>query len=236
MKTRALIAAIVGLMLYLAAGPAAAQVTWEVGFKGGVDLGKLTGDTGFSASFTDGFNTLDFDGDISDFRTGFAGGGFATARISDAFGIRFEVLYAQKGGKGSVNMTFNGTPAGTADITFKLDYVEIPVLAVGSFPAGNSARMNVFGGPSIAFKTGAKVKTEFQGQSDEQDAGDTTETTDFGFAAGAGVAIAASPTMSLVIDGRYTFGLSKVFKSGEDLKNGGLALMAGLSFPLGGGS
>ena len=186
MKARVLVIALVGILVCLSGRPAAAQVRWEAGFKGGVGLGKLTGDTGFSVSFTDGVDTFAFSGDISDYRTGFVGGGFATGNFSDAFGIRLEVLYAQKGGTGSVVVTFNGAPAGSADITFKLDYLEIPILGVASFPAGSATKMNVLGGPVVAFNTSAKLKAESQGQSNEQDISDV-ESTDFGFAVGAGV-------------------------------------------------
>jgi opacity protein-like surface antigen len=236
MNARVVVATVIGLLLCLTAGLSAAQPTWEIGVKGGVGLAKLTGDTGLNASFTDGVDTIDLTGDIGDSRTGFTGGGFAAAQFSEAFGLRLEVLYAQKGGKGPLNVAFNGNPAGTADVTFKLDYIELPILAVGTFPAGSGSRVNVFGGPTIAFNTGSNIKTEAQGQSDEQDIGDTVEGTDFGFAAGAGLKFAATPKMNIVVDGRYTFGFSKIPTTGEDIKNGGMSFMAGLSFPLGGSS
>ena len=236
MRTRSLVAAVVGL-LCLSAGTAAAQLTWEAGFRGGLGLGKIRGDTGFSESSSDGSgNTIDVTGDIKDFRIAFGAGAFVTAKINDSFGVRLEALYVQKGGKGPVDVYFNGTLAGTADITFKLDYVELPLLAVASFPAGTSAKVNLFGGPAVAVKTGANLRAEAQGQSDETDIGDTIESTDFGFAVGAGVAIVASPRLNILIDGRATLGLSKVPTTGEDIKNTNLLFTAGLSFPLGGGS
>jgi opacity protein-like surface antigen len=233
MKGRVFAVAIVALLGCTFAGTALAQVVWEGGFKGGVSGTSLKGATDFFASVTDGVNTLDLSGDIGDSRTGFAGGGFATAHFSDVFALRLELLYTQKGGTGPVNVMFNGSPAGTADVTFKADYIEIPVLAVASLPTAGKTKVNVFGGPSIGFKTGAKVKVEFQGESDEQDNSDGMESTDFGFAAGAGLSFATSPRVHLVADGRYTFGLSKVFTSGEDIKNGGYAFMAGISFTSG---
>jgi len=236
MSKRSIAFAMVGIMVCLTAGPVAAQVKWNAGFKGGVGLAKITGDTGFSDSISDGVNTLDFFGDFGDKRTGLTGGGFVTADVNESFGIRLELLYAQKGGTGKLNVNLNGIPAGTADMTFKLDYFEIPALLVGTFPTSGGTKFNVFGGPVLAFNTGAKFKLEFQGQSDEQDIGDSVESTDFGLAIGAGVKIPASPGVGIVIDGRYTLGLSKFPKTGEDNKNSDLVFMAGLSFPLGGAS
>lgn len=234
MMKRSLLVVLAGLLMCLTAGPVAAQVTWEAGFKVGLGLGKLRGDTGFSETLIDGGSTIVLSGDIGDFRTAFTGGAFANAMFTDAFGVRLEVLYAQRGGKGPVSLTIDGNPAGTVDVTFKHDYIEIPIMAVGSFPAGSKARLNVFGGPAVAFNTGAKVRVEAQGVSDETDNSDTVESTDFGIAAGAGISIAASASANIVIDGRYTLGLSKVPTTGEDLKNSSLAFMAGVSFPLGG--
>lgn len=236
MKGRALVVAVAGLLVCLSAGSAAAQVTWEAGFKGGLGLGKLRGDTQVAEVVDPGPPVIALSGDLKDFRTGFAGGAFATAKITEAFGIRIEALYAQRGGKGTVTVTQDGSPVGTANITFKLDYFEVPMLAVGTFPAGVKAKVNVFGGPAVAFKARGKVRAEAAGVSDEQDIGDSVESTDFGIAAGAGVSFAASEGTNLVIDGRYTLGLSKVDKGGTDLKNSGLSFLAGFSFPLGGGS
>lgn len=232
MNARTVLTAALVLLMGVSATAASAQLTWEAGFKGGLGLGKLRGDTGFSESFSDGTNTVDITGDISDFRTGFAGGGFLTARINDSFGIRLEALFTQRGGTGPLDVAVNGSPAGTADVTFKLDYFEIPLLAVGSFPAGARSKFNLFGGPAVAFKTSANLRVEAQGVADEQDIGDTVESTDFGFTAGAGVSIAATERVSFVIDGRYTLGLSKIPNTGEDLKNNNLVFMAGISFPL----
>jgi opacity protein-like surface antigen len=235
MKGRVFAVAIVALLGCTCTGPALAQVTWEAGFKGGVSAFSFKGSTRFFESLTDGVNTFDFSGDISDVRTGFAGGAFASAGITDAFGVRLELLYAQKGAKGTLDLAVNGSPAGTANITYKVDYIEIPILAVGSIPAGGETKVNFFGGPAVAFRTSAKVKAEVEGQSDEQDISEGLESSDFGFAAGAGLETAASSRVHVVMDARYTFGLSQVFKSGDDIKNGGFTFMAGIAFPLGGG-
>lgn len=236
MKRLGRIVSVGSLLSCLAVAPVAAGVTWEAGFKGGLGLGKLSGDTGINDVITDGGVTVIFSGDIGDPRTGFSGGGFANARISDAFGIRLEVLYAQKGGKGPVDVTVDGTPAGTADITFKVNYVEIPLLAVGSFPVGARAMVDVFGGPTVAFKAGAKLRAEVQGQGDETDIGSDIKGTDFGIAAGAGIRLFASQRMSIVLEGRHTLGLVNILDAagGPSLKNRALAFTAGIAFPLGG--
>jgi opacity protein-like surface antigen len=235
MRARSIALAAAGIVC-LIAGPVAAQTKWSGGIKGGVSLAKIGGDTGFSDSFTDGVDVIDLFGDVGDTRTGFIGGGFVTADVNEKFGFRVELLYAQKGGAGTLNVNLNGVPAGTADLTFKLDYFEVPVLLVGTIPTQGSTKLSVFGGPTIAFNTGSKLKFDVQGQANEQDIGDTVESTDFGLALGAGVSFPASARARIVIDGRYTLGFSKFPNTGEDLKNRDIVFMAGFSFPLGGGS
>src|SRR5262245_46347112 len=235
MKRRVSVVAVGSLMLCLIAQSVVAA-TWEAGFKGGIALPKLNGDTGISASFTDGVDNFDVTGDVKDSRTAFAGGGFATAKVNEQFSVRIEALYAQKGGKGPLDVFVNGFFAGTADVSIQLSYIEIPVLFVGSFPAGAKTKIDLFAGPAVGFKTGADLKIEAQGVSDKTDFSDQVKSTDFGMTIGAGTRLPASEKVGIVIDGRYSFGLSSIAEdSGVSIKNQGFVFMAGLSFPLGGG-
>lgn len=234
MNARAVVLMIGCLLCGLAAAPAAAEVSWEGGLRGGLGLGKMRGDTRISDSQSDGVTTVTVTGDISGWRTGFAGGTFVGARLSDAFALRLEILYAQKGGDGPVDVFVDGTPAGTATLAFKLDYVEFPLLAVWSVPAGTRATLDVFGGPALGFKSAAKLRIDVMGISEEADIKDTVKGTDVGLSFGAGVRILASETVNLLLDGRFTLGLSD-FPEGTgapSLKNDALAFTAGLSFPL----
>jgi hypothetical protein len=115
------------LMLVTISTVVSAQVSWSGGIKAGINLAKVNG------SDATGFD---------EFRTGFVGGGFLTAHVSEGFGVQFEGLYSQKGGKASES---------SAEATLKLDYIEIPVLAMGRFPAGKKAILNIYGGPTFGF-------------------------------------------------------------------------------------
>lgn len=239
MRCRLLLASTLLFLAASFAGTSSAQVQWQLGFKGGLNLGKVTGDTEFSDSFTDpGVGEVEFDGDIDGFRKGFVGGAFATAQVNPRFGVRVEALYAQKGGKGEFDVTVDGSPFGTGDAGYKFDYFEIPILAVGSFPMGETTSFDIFAGPAIAFNMGADGVVELEGEEAEEDFSDEVKGTDFGIAFGAGVTISANETMNVVIDGRYTLGLSEVPEDGDglSLKNQSLAFMAGLSFAIGQGS
>ena len=98
--------------------------------------------------------------------------------------------------------------------------------------------IDVFGGIALAFNTSAKVTTEFMGESPEDDIKDETKSTDFGIPIGVGITIPAGEKINVVIDGRYTFGLTKIpdVSPSLDLKNAGFAFLVGISFPVGGSS
>ena len=122
---------------------------------------------------------------------------------------------------------------------FKLDYFEFPLLAVGSFPAGEKVRIDLFGGPTLAFNTSAKIRLEFLGEEEDDDIKSDTKSTDFGVAVGAGLTILAGESVNVVLDGRYTIGLTNwvdVENATDEIKNNSLAFMAGLSFPIGQGA
>lgn len=113
-------------------------------------------------------------------------------------GLQVEALYSQKGVKFSEE--------GFED-TISLDYFEIPLL--GNFTAASNDRMSfhVLAGPSFAFNTRAKAKSEFEGEESEEDIDDEVKAADVGFIIGAAVR-----TGQLVFDARYNFGLMNILE------------------------
>jgi hypothetical protein len=97
---------------------------------------------------------------LGDFKPGFVGGGYATAHLNPGFGIRLEALYANKGSAGENSGTLYGAVistevSGANRLTIK--YLEIPVLAVFSFPTGVHRGYDLFAGPAMAFRTKAQL-------------------------------------------------------------------------------
>jgi hypothetical protein len=213
-----------------------AQMTWEFGLKAGVSAAKLTGDDTKMEFVEDADNY--YEGDISDMKIGFVGGGYGTLHVNKSFGVRLEALYFQKGGKG----TAEGADAGfewTADETYTLDYFELPLLAVFSIPAGTSGLFDIFAGPAVAFNVTAKQKSEWTGMgdsgTDEADLEDI-KGTDFGGVLGVGFTLMMD-SMNLFADARWEMGFSSIVDVDEedvDIKNQAFAFMIGVGFPLGG--
>ena len=161
-------------------------------------------------------------------RSAFMGGGFLAYPINARLGVRGEVLYAQKGAEGDF-LTDDGD---IHTALYKLDYVDIPVLFTGDFPAGSSQfTFNVFAGPSFNFNVKHEAAVEEHGTLDLP----SVKSFEFGAVVGAGVAYALEK-FSLVGDVRYSMGVASlsddVNGQSVDLKNHGVGVMGGISFPI----
>lgn len=204
------VVAIVAAFMF-AVSPVAAEMEMEVGAMGGVNIADITGDDA---------------GDTST-RLGFLGGGFFGLMFNENFGARVEVLYAMKGAKSDVD-----TGSGIEEVTLKLDYVEIPVLAVAQFPVSESFDLSVFAGPVVAFNITAEVTN-----GETEDISDFTKSTDFGAAVGVGGQFPVG-TVNIFVQGRATIGLTTIDDSedDDDVKNIAYGGLVGVSVPLGNGA
>jgi hypothetical protein len=167
-------------------------------------------------------------------RYGFCIGGFLRYDISPRVSIQPELLYSLRGMKyeGSGDITYyDETYPATATVTYKTDYLEIPVLVVLSTADARHTGVDILFGPHLAVKASSKVtsKAEILGQSDEYTSGlDYMRSFDLGLIIGAGFHMANG----LVMDARYSLGLLTLFDEADspDIKNQGFSLSAGLRF------
>jgi hypothetical protein len=171
----------------------------QAGLKAGLNIANLSGD----------------DIESPESKTGFAGGAFFMYQFSPMFAIQPEAYYSMKGA--TDKMDFEGT---TVDLTYTLDYIEIPVLFKFLIPIqGSGVKPSIFAGPFLGINTTAKVKAEFQGQSEEQDLEDV-KSTEFGLQFGGGIGFPVGKG-ELGVDIRYILGLSTIDDSADeaDVKN-----------------
>lgn len=180
------------------------------GIKGGVTLGDVP-------------NSLDdFDepGATTSLRVGFAAGGFVAIRFDGGFSIQPEVLFTQKGVK------FEASEGGfSGDVTFKADYLDVPILARYTF--GKGLRGYVFAGPSLDFKLSAKVKIGVLGESDEEDVSDDIEDFEFALAFGGGIELGP-----VLLEARWSEGLTNLNTEDEEpaLKSRTILFLFGFRF------
>ena len=173
----------------LPAGASAQQVGG--GVKAGVTLGDLTNIT----------DPLDLPGAGTALRVGYAVGGFLAIRFDNGLSVQPEVLFTQKG----VRLDL-GQDTVAADLKFKVDYLDVPVLARYTF--GKGVRGYVFAGPSFDFKLSAKAESDIAGESDEEDFSEELE--DFEFAIVFGGGIEFGP---LLLEARWSEGLTNIVRT-----------------------
>jgi len=63
----------------------------------------------------------------SDWRTGLSGGVFVYWPVTERFGLQQEVLFSQKGSRQEIGVEILELPT-TLDVTYEMDYIEIPIL------------------------------------------------------------------------------------------------------------
>jgi hypothetical protein len=250
--------AVVGIMT-LGLGPwseALAQPTFELGFKAGLSLSKLSGsdlEESNSGTFDlgDGFTGVGtVSSGIGDMKPGFIGGGYAMVHINDRLGVRLEALYSMKGGQGNNSGLFDvydptNVFVGTVNLSgtnhLSINYFEVPLLGVATFPTGTASAFELFAGPSFAFKTSAKLKEEItfstlgasQTETQTTDVGDSFKSTDVGGVLGAGI-VFHRDTHPLFMEARWTMGFTEIDNTGggADWKNSAIAINLGVGFPM----
>ena len=165
-----------------------------------------------------GMNIADLtDEDKSDARIGLAAGAEFEYQVTDIVCVSFGALYSMQGCTGTID-ELDGKDV---DVTFKLDYINIPILA------------NVYVAPGFAVKLGLqpafcinnKVKAKSGSNSAE---GDGPDENTFDLSMPIGLSYEFS---NFVIEGRYNFGLTKVYKD-EDSKHSVFQFTVGYKLPL----
>lgn len=164
------------------------------GVKGGVTLGdlpklaELVDEPGFDTSL----------------RIGYAAGGFVAVRFAGGLSIQPEVLFTQKGARFDV-----GESGMTADVKFKADFLDVPVLA--RYTVGKGVRGYVFGGPSFDFRLNATVDSDILGESEEQDISEDLEAFEFALVFGGGIELGP-----ILLEARWSEGLTDIAKPDPD--------------------
>lgn len=170
---------------------------------------------GLTGGVKAGLNFANVGGDDvedTDMRIAYHVGGYVNFAFSESLSLQPELLY------NSIGTKFEEQGDGDSyDVTYKLNYISVPVLLVYSF--GN---FNVQAGPQIGFLASAKAKYDIDG-ADDEDIKDYFKGTDFGFNLGLG---ANFGKINAAL--RYTAGLSNIADSDDgDVKNSNIQLSVG---------
>ncbi len=155
----------------------------------------------------------------NDFKSGAIGGLFLTYSILNSFAITTKLLYSQKGA------SFE-----SSDTKQTLNYIEVPLIGRFFLNKEGNFRPNIFVGPSFGFLAGATNKVGSSDRVAIDGYKNIFNNFDFGVTGGLGLNFLVATETYLVIDARYTHGLSDITIANGNVNNGAFGLTAGLSF------
>lgn len=151
--------------------------------------------------------------DGSDPRIGLAAGAELEYQATDLFSISAGALYSQQGCKYDVQ---------GVKTTYKLDYINVPIMANVYVVKGLAVKLGVQPG----FNVNSSVKAKVGSKSGEADV--DAKSVDFSIPVGLSYEL---PTVPLVIDARYNWGMTKVVDGADD-KNSVFQFTLGYKFSL----
>lgn len=214
---RAIAATVVGVLMVGAssAGALAQGISHRpsIGLMAGVNVASISGD------------------DITgiDNRTGFMLGGSLTFHITNSFAIQPEAIFSQKGASENSDPDFKAT--------FKMDYIDFPVLLRFDIPVTGPIRPFFLAGPAFGVQVKCAIAAEGQGVSASADCDLVDESSEIQFrnktfdlsgVAGAGLDFRLGGT-TLMVGARYQHGFTDVVKDAS-VKNRTWSVLAGVTF------
>lgn len=156
-----------------------------VGIKGGLNL-----------------SNLNIDGvDDENMRLGYHFGAFLNLPISDGFAVQPEVLYSTKGTRANYNQDLGIFGQFNAETKFKLDYIDVPLLAV--LRIGDN--FEIHAGPYIGFLMSSKWEVTGDVEVEDDLDKDNFKSMDYGLVGGIALNFSA-----LQVGARYNYGLQKI--------------------------
>ena len=111
------------------------------GFKAGISLAQHTGVEERDSEYTVG----------SHWQSGFAVGAFLYVPVTRRFGLQQEVVYSQKGSRQDIGVDILDIPT-ILDVTYDMDYIEIPVLTRFTWAIWNGNSVYSLAGTVLSFK------------------------------------------------------------------------------------
>ncbi len=172
---------------------------------------------------------------------GWSVGGFVMYSSINHFGISADLLYSQKGARVK-DITFivldpNDPVLGSNKYSYteRINYFEIPVLARYFLTLSGNFRPNFFIGPSVGLRLNAKSKNfEPETISGDRDITDQIRPADLGFAGGFALNFEVAPGKRVLLDARYTYGLTDITKNpNNSLRNSAITLNLSYGFGVG---
>ena len=180
-----------------------------------------------------GLNLSNLAGDVenADMKVGFQIGGFAEIKVSDKFSVQPELLFSTQGAKSEESYS-DMYGSITIDLTQKLNYLNVPVMAKYYV----DKKFYLEAGPQIGFLLSAEQKAVAKGiyygesvyETETVDNKSSLNSTDFGINIGLGFNFTDKIGANL----RYTSGLSDIDKedSNSEIYNSNIGISISCNF------
>ena len=172
--------------------------------------------------------------------TGVLVGGYILLDLTPTFALQVGAQYVQRGV--NYDLTVSGLTATPVSVhtRFRFRYVEFPLLArLTSNPGGKVRPLFTFG-PVLGLRSAADLELEVMGTEQSEDITDEIKSAYLGALVGGGLAVAAGPNATLVLQASYLYGLTQPMDlqgpDGRDVvvRIGDFAVLGALEFAIGG--
>lgn len=187
---------------------------------------------GFASSDITSLKNNDMHKLEKDRRIGLSGGLGVSLAITPWFAIRPELLFTQKGMSAYDDDYKNGL---RPYYIFKTDYIELPLLFSFTAPSRGALYGNFYFGGYGAYSVNYSMKQQLRNPLTDQvvyespeDVGDFIPA-EAGACLGGGFGIDIGGLM-ILIDARYTHGLTEIYDGGDHILNRTLSVMVGVGF------
>jgi len=200
---------------------------FHYGLKGGFDVSTLRGQ--FANPL---LSEVEFE-----HRYAFTFGGFISWHFNEFIAFQPEFLWVRKSSKAEVSLPELGL---SQLIGPKLDYLEIPLLAVFSPPTEGSVDPFIYAGPSFAFNIRAQVESVIDDEYASDDIGNQIEDLDICLAVGGGIVFGEGQmrynSLRYTLEARLTTGFRDIVideeagDSAGELYNTTFAVMVGVIY------
>lgn len=222
MRKLSLLIVAMAVMAFVASGAFAQdEKPYYFGLKAGLNMSKAWGDDAEDESYAMGMGV----------------GVVMGYHLHEMFDIMPEVMFMWKGTKSSI--AEEGFYDG--DMTFKVYYIDINVLAKLKIPTEGKIKPHIIAGPYIGIKAshgwaGDPDPDEFASDVFDETLDEYLKGTDYGAVLGAGVDIMMDNGHMITVEGRYGIGLANLFDQMEgeeeewDFKMSSITFLLGYSF------
>lgn len=189
-------------LLLLGATPSFAQWWSGVGMHAGGSAALLRG------------NDVGITDDATDRSLGFTIGLYKSVPLGAGFAIQPELMYTQKGGTLSFDDMIDEETNAEFDLTFNVDYLEVPVALTYTIPIQSRYLPTLYAGPYMSLVTRRDATFDAEGASLSIDGDEFFKRIDYGAVFGADLGFRLKQRIA-TLGVRYDLGLADIAKDGQ---------------------